>query len=159
MKRLLILTFCIVLLSGCKNSNQCEKEIYLIPEGFRGTVIVFFDQPDGQLVQYENNSRVYKIPPSGYIKSRFKKNGGCMSDKRITFFYTDSLGKRTPIDYFMDLKPKSIPRDKDYVVFTFLSNKGSKPDFVIHLIGSVYEFKDLTQSVKYLDPVKILKSL
>ncbi|MCX6225205.1 MAG: hypothetical protein NTV01_10750 [Bacteroidia bacterium] len=159
MKQLLVLIFCFATICGCHSPIPCEKEIYLIPQGFRGKLIVFFDQPDGQPIQYEDDSRVYRIASDGFIKTRFKKNGGCMSDKRITFYHVDSVGKRIPIDYFMDLDPKAIPKDKDYVMFTFMSNKNSKPDFVIHLIGSVYEFKDLTNSVRYIDPVKILKSL
>lgn len=159
MKYLSILIFCFIGFFGCNNSTQCEKEIYLIPEGFRGKLIVFFDQPDGQPIQYENDSRIYRIPSNGFLKTRFKKNGGCMSDNRIIFYYADSAGNRILIDYFLDLDRKAIPKYKDYVMFTFLSNKNSKPDFVIHLIGSVYEFKELTNSVKYLEPVKILKSL
>lgn len=159
MKNLVLLFFCFVVVFGCKNSTQCEKEIYLIPQGYRGKLIVFFDQPDGKPIQYEKDSRIYCIPLNGFLKTRFKKNVGCMSDNRIIFYYADSVGNRTHIDYFLDLDRNAIPKYKDYVMFTFLSNKNSKPDFVIHLIGSVYEFKELTNSVKNLEPEKILKSL
>jgi len=42
---------------------------------------------------------------------------------------------------------------------TFLSEKGTKPDFVIHLIGTHQEFKSLTNSVRDIDPVEILEAL
>jgi len=159
MKQLFVFFVILLLITGCKKSNQCEKEIYLLPEGFRGEMIVYFDQPDGQEIEYEDSVRVYHIPPSGHLKTQFPKNGGCMNNDRIHFFYVDSLGVRDPLDYFLNLDKDSIPNDRDYVLFTFLSNKGKKPEFVIHLVGHVTEFNNLTQSVHSLNPVGILESL
>lgn len=159
MKQLFVFIFLAFIISGCHKSRPCEKEIFILPEGFWGTMIVFFDQPDGQEIQYEDSARVYRIPPQGYLKTQFPKNGGCMNNNRIKFFYEDSLGVRKPLDYFLDIHKDSIPQNTDYVLFTFLSNKDSKPDFVIHLLGGVYEFDELTQSIHTLDPVKILQSL
>lgn len=149
----------LVFLVGCHEPQLCEKEIYLITEGFAGKIIVFFDQQDGQEIQYEDSARLYRIPVSGYLKSQFPKNGGCMSDNRILFFYEDSFGQRQPLDYFLNLKKDDIPTDRDYVLFTFLSDKSKKPDFVIHFVSHVGEFNELTQSVRYLEPLKILDSL
>lgn len=159
MKQLIVFISLFSIIAGCNKSTPCEKEIYLIPPAFRGELVVFFDQPDGEEIQYEGESRLYNIPPSGYLKTRFPRNGGCMNNDRLNFFYTDSLGVREPLDYFLDLDKDSIPTDRDYVLFTLLSNKKSKPDFVIHLVGHVAEFKQLTQSAHSLEPVKILKSL
>lgn len=159
MRQFFVFIILLFVIAGCKEKRQCEKEIYLLPEGFRGEMIVYFDQPDGQEVSYENSARVYSIPPSGYLKTQFPKNGGCMNNNRIHFYYLDSLGIRKPLDYFLNLDKDSIPKDRDYVLFTFLSNKDAKPDFAIHLVGSVYEFNELTQSVHSLDPIKIFQSL
>lgn len=159
MKQLIVFLFILIVIAGCKKSQPCEKEIYLLPDGFRGKMIVFFDQPDGKEIQYEDGVRLYPIPTSGFLKSQFPRNGGCMNDDRINFFYVDSLGTRKPLDYFLDLPKDSLPKDRDYVLFTFLSNPDSKPDFVVHLIGSLEEFNELTQSMHLLEPVKILESL
>lgn len=159
MTRFFVFVFLLSILLSCENSTQCEKEIYLIPEGFKGELIVYFDQPDGQEIEYEDSARIYHIPPSGYLKTQFLKNGGCMSDNRIHFYYEDSLGNRESLDYFLNINMDSIPKDRDYVLFTFMSNKEKKPDFVIHLVGHVSEFNELTQSIHLLDPIKILESL
>jgi len=143
---------------GCRQSTKCEKEIFLLPKDFHGRLIVFFDQKDGQEKAFEGDARLYKVPQGGLMKSRFPKNGGCMSDNRIRFFYVDSLGQRAPLLYFLDMEGKKIPADSAYVVFSLLSNKGKNP-FVIHLVGSAMEFKQLTNDVKKLQPEKILKSL
>lgn len=159
MKQLFLLFILFLAFTRCTESTQCEKEIYLLPEGFGGELIVYFDQPDGQEIQYEDDARVYRIPNSGYLKTRFPKNGGCMNNNRIQFFYEGSLGGREPLDYFLNIDMDSIPTDRDYVLFTFLSNKESNPDFVIHLVGHVAEFEQLTQGIHSLDPLKILESL
>jgi len=159
MKPTLLLIFSLLLFTQCNESPQCEEEVYIVPEGFRGKIIVFFGQADGQAKQYENTARLYHIPASGYIKSQFQKNGGCASDGRIQFFYEDSLGTRQPLDYFLNMDMKNLPTDRDYVLFTFLSDKNVKPDFVIHFVGNLSEFNELTESVRYLDPMKILDSI
>lgn len=159
MRQLFIFFIFLLIIAGCNNSTTCEKEIYLIPPAFTGELIVYFDQPNGQEIQYEDNARIYSIPASGYLKTQFPKNGGCMNNDRIQFFYKDSLGDREPLDYFLNIDMDSIPKDRDYVLFTFLSSEEQQPDFVIHLVGSVYEFNELTQSVHLLEPLKILESL
>lgn len=157
--RFFIILFSLFLLTGCGEKQPCEKEIYLLPDGFRGHVIVFFDQNDGTPVLYEGDSRLYVIPRSGFLKSQFKKNGGCMSDGRVRFFTVDSMGHRTPMTYFLGLKPAEIPKDKDYVIFSLLSDKRGKPDFVIHIVGRATEFRESMERIRYLDPVTILESL
>ncbi len=92
MKQLIVFLFVLTVVAGCKKSQPCEKEIYLLPDGFKGKMIVFFDQPDGKEIQYEDGVRLYPIPTSGFLKSQFPRNGGCMNDDRINFFYVDSLG-------------------------------------------------------------------
>ena len=62
MKQLLVFVFFVFVIAGCNESKKCEKEIYLIPPAFRGELIVFFDQPDGDEIQYEGK---IDIPPEG----------------------------------------------------------------------------------------------
>jgi hypothetical protein len=149
----------LLLFTGCTESTQCEEEIYLVPEGFRGKIMVFFDQEDGQEAEYENSARVYRIPRSGFIKSQFPKNGGCMNDGRIRFFYEDNTGNRAPLEYYLNIDLDSLQKEKDYVLFTFLNEQNTKPDFVIHFVGDVSEFKELTESARNLDPLMILDTI
>lgn len=149
----------LAIIVGCNRSTPCEKEIYLLPDGLRGQMIVFFDQPDGQAIEYEDEARVYRLPPTGLLKTQFPRNGGCMGDNRIQFFYINDSGAREKLAFWMDIPRDSIPADTDHVLMTFLSEKDNKPDFVIHLIGTHQEFKSLTKSVRDIDPVEILEAL
>lgn len=154
-----IVVACYLIITGCSRTTKCEKEVYLLPKGFHGKVMIFFDQPDGQEKLWEGDARLYKIPPGGLMKSRFPKNGGCMNDKRMAFYYLDSLGKRIPLLYFLDMAGTTIPPDSNYVVFSLLSNKGSRNPFVIHLVGTALEFTELTRDVNRHKPEDVLKSI
>lgn len=159
MKQVFIYLLLILLISGCHKSTPCEKEVYLLPEGFWGTMIIYFDQADGQKIQYEDDARVYRIPESGYLKTQFPKNGGCKNNDRIHFYFVDSLGSREPVDYFLNLDKDSIPEGRDFVLFSLFSNKTAQTDFAVHLMGSSYQFEELMQGVHSLEPIEILKSL
>lgn len=150
---------CLAIIAGCSRTKQCEKEIYLLPEGIRGEFVVYFGNENGQPIEYEDSTRIYRIPSSGYLLSQFPKNGGCMSDERVHFYYVDSLGNRTLIEYYLNLDKDSIPQDQDIVLFTFLSEKGTKPEFVINLIGKPKEYKEVLLKFKTFNPVRILDSI
>ena len=158
MKNILACILVVIMLAGCGKPDECEREIYYLPEAFKGNVIVFFEQEDGAPVEYKDGARVYHIPESGYLKSQFPKNGGCMNDDRIRFFYTDKDEIGEELDYFLYIDMDCIPYDRDYVLFMFLS-RDNEHHFVIHLIGNVCEFHDLTEGIRYLEPVKILESI
>jgi hypothetical protein len=157
----LITLLCFGVLASCKNepADLCEKETYLLPKDFKGIIIVFFDQEDGSPCEYEGEARLYKIPPSGLLKSQFRKNGGCMTDHRIRFFYPDSLTDRKELLYFMDIENNEIPLNENYVMLSFLPDKQDSTAFVIHLVGEVKEFVELTNAVKRVSPHEILKSM
>lgn len=91
----------IFLLAACKTA---EDEIFVIPENFTGYVIVIFNQPNGEKPTYFEDSRVYVIPPSGILKTKFRPNYGTSNPSK--FYYREvCMGKRIP--YI--LRPDSIP--------------------------------------------------
>ena len=128
-----------------------------MPQNFHGPLFVFFSQKDGEAMAYEEGARLYHIPPDGILMSQFPPNGGCMNDKRLTFFYVDSLCKRTPLDYFLDMEGKQIPADQNYILFTLLSDKTKRLAFVTHLVGNATEFKELVQQLRLTDPEKVYR--
>lgn len=99
--RYLVLVLVTLFLSGCKTA---EDEIFVIPENFTGYVIVIFNQPNGEKPTYFENSRVYVIPPSGILKTRFEPNFGWSSPSQ---FYYREIDIENRIPYI--LRPDSIP--------------------------------------------------
>jgi len=53
---------------------QREDAIYLLPNAFEGNVVLVFDQPNGTPVEYLNGCRVYRIPSTGILKTKFISN-------------------------------------------------------------------------------------
>jgi len=92
MKKLIYFGLVVMFFSSC---FWGEKEVYLIPQGFEGPVIIMFDESDGQQVKYEEKKRVYEIPEDGIMRTQFKDQ-----DKYVDmeFYYSDESGNRNPIE-------------------------------------------------------------
>ena len=88
----LVLIAFTVLSTGC--AERAEPETFLIPKGYRGRINVIFNQPHGQAEKYENGRRVYEIPESGVLITRFNGNYGLMDQQ---YFYVDFAGYREAI--------------------------------------------------------------
>ena len=60
--------------------TQCrrkrEPELYLLPRGFVGNVVVVYNQPNGQPREYHAGTRVYRVPSGGIVYSPFGPNNG-----------------------------------------------------------------------------------
>jgi hypothetical protein len=68
-----------------------EKETYLIPEGYKGTVLVIFNQPDGEKPEYEDGRRIYRIPQTGVLFTQLKDEQGIINQE---YFYISPNGER-----------------------------------------------------------------
>ena len=79
----------VVLLLGCV--ERAEPETFLIEKGYLGKINVVFNQPNGQAEKYEDGRRIYEIPSSGILMTRFKDNYGVMDQQ---YFYVDPRGRR-----------------------------------------------------------------
>ena len=92
--------FSILILSqaifGCK---QAEPETYLLPEGFKGKVNIIFNQENGAAPKYSNRRRVYEIPISGILLTKFRDQYGLVDHK---YYYVNSIGKRTELKVLHD---------------------------------------------------------
>ena len=71
--------------------------MFLIPQNVRGEIVVFYDESCGQEAVYENGSRIYKVPESGILITKFKENPGHLNRK---FYSVDADGNRTKIYEF-----------------------------------------------------------
>lgn len=71
------------------------NNIFLIPEGLVGDVLVFYNVKDAPVVQRENGYNVHVINESGYFAtSTPDMNYGEVTDR---YYYVDKTGNRTPI--------------------------------------------------------------
>ena len=81
--------------------QYAEKEKHLIPDGYVGLVVIFFDQKDGTPKEYENGFRVYRIPSNGILKTQFSPNPGFSKVNDIAFVYKSKDGNEAPIPEYI----------------------------------------------------------
>jgi|GEM_PF-2247722 len=76
-----------------------EPEIYLLPAGFEGPVLIIFNQAEGAAPKYEGEARVYEIPASGVLWTQFSDQSGWVPKGYPKFYHVSADGSRTKIEY------------------------------------------------------------
>ena len=85
----------IILLSGCFNYDKTNA-IYLIPEGYTGHAMAFYDVKGAPPLTYEGDFTVHIINEEGYFAtSKSDMTYGTVTDQ---YYFVDENGTRTPID-------------------------------------------------------------
>jgi hypothetical protein len=69
--------------------------ILLIPQGYSGDIFIIYDQDNGSREEYEGSSRVYRIPTSGVLFTRFAAENYTSGEK---YYYISPSGNRTSLD-------------------------------------------------------------
>lgn len=138
--------------------NKAEPETFLIPQNFRGKIVIFYEESCGQKPVYENGRRIYRFPESGILITNYKKTKGILDQE---FYFVDEYGKRIKIaqkdvrDFNGAFsKPKNNTSRKE--VGAFYSYAGIFPSKVMgkyhsHIISAYKDFeKDEKESWREL---------
>lgn len=68
-----------------------KDEVWLVPEGYRGWVIIIPNQQDGLEEKVVDNKRIYEIPDSGVLKTKYALTDGWHKSES---YLIDKDGKR-----------------------------------------------------------------
>lgn len=90
--------FAIILLSTFFSCRKVTYETILIPEGYRGDVIIIFNQKGKEKRKFEGKHKVYEIPNDGILLTEFKDEGKGFA--YVDYFYIDSLGDRKKLEKY-----------------------------------------------------------
>ncbi len=90
---ILILPILATLAVSC---NSQKDNVYLLPEGYIGPVVILFNQADGVGLSVEDGFNIYRIPKGGVLKV---KNPPTFTASNELFFYERANGERTRIEY------------------------------------------------------------
>jgi hypothetical protein len=104
----------------CISCSKTENTVTLIPDGYTGTIKIWFNQKNGIEKKYEGEKRLYEIPENGILKTKFSPQFGYHFSK---YYYVSKSAKRTEIEPILDLNKKAldtIEKDKIYA-YRFLS--------------------------------------
>ena len=145
-----------------------EKELYLIPEGYVGKVVVIFNQADGEKPEYENDRRVYRIPETGVLFTQLKDEQGIINQE---YYYVSQNGQRRKLgvldtrdfneEWTTEKNPHEPPRDS-LAVFNpgTMGTMGNSDDkdskvFLELSIGTYNDMKNLHEfSNDYIDSLQ-----
>ncbi len=98
--------FLILFSLSCSLKGQEKKMIYLIPEGYTGSVILLYDQQNGVEPETDKDGTIYyRVPKDGFLRA---KSSGERERYEVDYFYVDENGKRTELEY---LEPPTYVRD------------------------------------------------
>lgn len=101
-----------------------RPETFLIPEDLKGVVYIIYDERIGEPKEFEGLRRVYKIPETGVLFTKFKQTQGIHNRK---FYFITKNGDRKELGildfreynekYTINPRPTEPPRDS-LAVFT-----------------------------------------
>jgi hypothetical protein len=77
--------------------SSASSNVFLIPEGFKGRVLIVHSCEDGLEKELEGMRRVYRIPASGVLKTQFSFAGDAFDHLNSSFYYVDAGGNRTKL--------------------------------------------------------------
>ncbi len=100
----------VIFVSAAYQSAQGEDEIFIVPEGYAGYIVIIYDQEHGEPIRYAGKKRVYAIPPDGILRTQFSGNYGWAD---FSEFYYDSIAPENRIPFVSG--PNSIPKDGSVV--------------------------------------------
>lgn len=151
---LLLSIFVSLFLCGC---NKAEEEIIVVSKGFKGNILIIFNQASGVAAQYEEGKRIYRIPPNGILKTQLPSNDGW---SKMPMFYYEEIGKKNQLPYYpvlRDVKDTSV-------VFAYGGSVGSVIKDIkteeriyttIFQIGTKSEVEELYDKAQKLNIVKL----
>lgn len=138
-----------------------DNEMFILPEGYRGVVYIFYDQKNGEPIKSEQGKRVFEIPPNGILKTQFSLNTGWHSPGK--YFYKEN-GKLIEIPYVFDdrdIESKKAIETKVHICCPS-SGKSYRDDgngFVVFdkfYIGTNEEIHEASEKGEKINPVDLL---
>lgn len=141
MRFLIFLLPVIALFSSCEEKKA--KTIYLIPENFRGDIIITYDIQNGQDANFEKRMRVIRVPASGIVSTQHVSSTGVSEDK---FYMVSADGKRTEITF--DLNTTS---DKQVCIHNMVTSSKKIDGAPHHIEAFMVHRKDSIQFYKEPD--------
>jgi hypothetical protein len=78
--------------------GESSNNIFLIPKGYVGRIVIVHGCKEGMSREYEGTYRVYRIGKDGLLKTKFSFAGNAFDALHSKYFYIDENGNREVID-------------------------------------------------------------
>ena len=139
--------------TGCGQS--AEESVIVVPKDYSGYILIVYDQEKGSDKEYKDKTRVYRIPSSGVLLSKFSSNPGW---SKFPKFYNGSIELENEISFIVEID--DVPSEK---VSAFGGTTGGASRdlagkeilrYIKYYIGNQSEVRE---SIKELDELDIIK--
>ena len=113
--------------------TSASKDVFLIPEKFRGRVTIQYNQKNGAEKEFEGLWwRIYKVPKNGILNTKFEITGNAISYSGSKYFFVDKNGNRKEIKQFCHYCDEKDTLNVQMIIGTVSENKNGKyQDFYI----------------------------
>jgi len=150
------LFFLLVFMTSCL--HQAEPEIHLIPKGYKGSVIITFEDSIGAEATYDNGKRVYNVPTNGILRTKFKeREKGFIADKDLLFYYVNA-NERLPLKVIHEIQNHKMD-ESDTNVYVFRFQNSDR--MIAYLVGTLNDrskyYQQLTNRIDSLFPPQIVQ--
>jgi hypothetical protein len=137
--------------------TNMEKQIFILPEGFKGIVLIAYDQQDGINDLKQDGKIVYKIPESGVLKLK-RETASTLSQSN--YYFENKLGQRTEFYYCYDHNEMKKDSSKVYAFGASnggFENNGERLEITTFWVGSENDRDSLSQVDKKMNPIEMIK--
>ena len=136
-----------------------KQQVYILPKGFKGVVLVAYEQEDGIDDEIVDGKLMYKIPQSGVLKVKRKE---AISISQTWYYFEDGEGKRTELPYCF--APCDEMKNNPNKIFAFkktnggFENAGEKLEITTFLVGTLHDSDSLNRADEKFNPLELLKN-
>ena len=136
-----------------------KQQVYILPKGFKGVVLVAYEQEDGIDDEIVDGKLMYKIPQSGVLKVKRKE---AISISQTWYYFEDGEGKRTELPYCF--APCDEMKNNPDKIFAFkktnggFENAGEKLEITTFLVGTLHDSDSLNRADEKFNPLELLKN-
>jgi len=123
--------------------TSASKDVFLIPEKFKGRVTIQYNQKNGAEKEFEGFWwRIYKVPKNGILNTKFEIKGNCISYSSSKYFFVDKNGNRKEIKQFCQFCDDKDTLTVKMIIGTVSENKNGKyQDFYIDQPNKKYRYQ------------------
>ena len=91
-----LLFIMVPVVSACQSTynESTGRDIFIIPGGYVGRVIIFYGQPDGQVEKTVSGNNIFIVPQSGILRTQASIN---YEWSELPLYYYDSISVNTEI--------------------------------------------------------------
>ena len=110
-----------------------SKDIYLIPNNYRGKVEILYGKEDGQEKESEGLWRIYRIPESGKLKTKYKLKGSSIYLYNCKYYYVDRNGNRKLLKVYDENSKEKDSVSVQIINWGSLGMNGKSQDFYVDI--------------------------